>query len=421
MGRATALSSPDVSARTATVRGERHDATNVPVVAIPRRAVVRKHGPAAVASALEGPIERIVVFRALMLGDLLCAVPALRALRSGFPDASVTLVGLPWAAALVERLSCVDHFIAFPGHPGLPERACDVRALPAFLADVQDRHFDLAVQLHGSGPIVNPLVAAFGARHSAGFCNDAAWRPDEDAHFYAPWPKRGHEILRLLALTDWLGLPRVGTELEFPVQAADREALRAIFPESACPGSYTIVHAGAQLPSRRWPVERFAEVAGRLAERGETVVLTGTADEAELVAALSAAIPYPVVNLAGRTTLWMLGALVENAARVVCNDTGLSHIAAALGTPSVVVSSGSDVERWGPLDRQRHRVLWQPMSCRPCSHVTCPIGHGCATAISVAEVMQALSTTSRDIGASASSPATQATAASDQTPQVSFS
>ena len=412
MRRTASVSSLDLSARTTTYRGERHDATNVPVVTVPRRAVARKHAPSACAAALDGPIERIVVFRALMLGDLLCAVPALRALRSAFPNARLTLIGLPWAAALVERLSCVDDFIAFPGHPGLPERACDVRAIPTFLEVVQGRRFDLAIQLHGSGPIVNPLVAAFGARHSAGFCNDEAWRPDDDAPFYAPWPKRGHEILRLLALTDWLGLPRVGTGLEFPVQPADREALRAIFPPSAHPGSYTIVHAGAQLPSRRWPVERFAEVASRLAERGETVVLTGTADEAELVAALSAAIPYAVVNLAGRTTLWMLGALVENAAQIVCNDTGLSHIAAALGTPSVVVSSGSDVERWGPLDRNRHCVLWQPMSCRPCSHVTCPIGHGCALAISAAEVMQAVSEGARGPIARPSSPAMPTSAAS---------
>jgi ADP-heptose:LPS heptosyltransferase len=148
------------------------------------------------------------------------------------------------------------------------------------------------------------------------------------------------------------------------------------------------------------------------------VVLTGTADEAGLVAALSSAIPYPVVNLAGRTTLWMLGALVENASQVVCNDTGLSHIAAALGTPSVVVSSGSDVERWGPLDRKRHRVLWQPMSCRPCTHVTCPIGHGCALAISVAEVMQTLADGAPT--ARPSSPATTTTAASTETAPASL-
>jgi ADP-heptose:LPS heptosyltransferase len=347
-------------------------------------------GAARPAPALDGNIERIVVFRALMLGDLLCAVPALRALRRGFPGASITLIGLPWAAAFVERLACVDRFIEFPGHPGLPEKPCDVRALPMFLAKVQSQRFDLALQLHGSGPVVNPLVATFGARHSAGFFNAEAWRPDEDAVWYAPWPQRGHEILRMLVLTDWLGLERDGTHLEFPLLPADREALHALWPGAQTARSYVCIHAGAQLPSRRWPVERYAEVANRLAARGLTVVLTGTANEAELVAALAAAVHYPVVNLAGRTTLWTLGALIAGAKQLLCNDTGVSHVAAALGTPSVVVSSGGDVARWAPLDAARHQVLWQSMSCRPCSHAVCPIGHGCARAIEVDEVMQAL-------------------------------
>jgi ADP-heptose:LPS heptosyltransferase len=353
-----------------------------------RRPGLPVRDPAA-APLLGGPIERVVVFRALMLGDLLCAVPALRALRRGLPGASLTLVGLPWAAALAERLTCIDHFIEFPGHPGLPEKPCDVRALPVFLAKVQSQRFDLALQMHGSGPVVNPLVATFGARHSAGFYNEHAWRPDEDAAWYAPWPERGHEIERMLALTDWLGMPRDGNHLEFPLQPADREAIGAIWPGARMPGSYVVIHAGAQLPSRRWPVERFAEVGNRLAEQGATIVLTGTPQEAGIVTALSAAIRYPTVNLLGRTSLWTLGALIERAALLVCNDTGVSHVAAALGTPSVVVSCGSDVLRWAPLDAQRHQVLWQPMACRPCSHVTCPTGHGCATAIGVDEVMQA--------------------------------
>ncbi len=342
------------------------------------------------APPLDGPIERIAVFRALMLGDLLCAVPALRALRHGFPHAHITLIGLPWAGSLVQRLECVDDFIAFPGYPGLPEVACDVRALPDFLAQVQARRFDLALQLHGSGIVANPLVAMFGARQSAGFFGEHAWRPANDAALYAPWPERGHEIHRLLGLTDHLGLPRRGTQLEFAVLPEDREALAGVWPGAMEGRRYVCVHAGAQLPSRRWPLERFAEVADRLAGEGATVVLTGGAPEAELAHALALRMRHEPVDLVGRTTLWTLGALIEGAERVVCNDTGVSHIAAALRRPSVVISCGADVARWAPLDRQRHPVVWQPMACRPCSHAVCPFDHGCATAVEAADVVRLL-------------------------------
>jgi ADP-heptose:LPS heptosyltransferase len=330
-------------------------------------------------------VQRIAVFRALVLGDLLCAVPALRALRRAYPESTITLIGLRWAGSLVQRLDCVDELMPFPGFPGLPETPPDVAALPGFLAAAQARRFDLALQMHGSGTLTNPLVATLGARRNAGFHGPGAYRPDPQ--LFIPWPEQGHEIERCLALTDALQLPRQGTQLEFPLRAQDRQRLKALWPQHA-PGRYVVVHPGSQLPSRRWPVERFARVADALARAGWTVVVTGTAGEAGLAAALRRICPAPVVDLVGRTDLWTLGALLEGARLLVSNDTGVSHVAAALGTPSVVVSLGSDVRRWAPLDRERHRVLWRELPCRPCGHATCPTAHECA-AIGADEALRA--------------------------------
>jgi ADP-heptose:LPS heptosyltransferase len=338
------------------------------------------------AAALDATqVRRIAVFRALVLGDLLCATPALRALRHGFAQAQITLIGLPWAAGLVQRLPTVDRFIAFPGYPGLPEVPPDLAALPSFLAEVQGQRFDLALQLHGSGRIVNPLVASFGARHAAVFFHDGDHRPD--LALATPWPEQGHEIERCLALTDGLGLPRRGLQLDLPPQAADDAAARTLWPRLDEP--FVCMHPGAQLPSRRWPVQRFAAVADALAARGLAVLITGTAGEAPLAQALQAAMTAPAVNLVGRTDLWTLAALIGRARLLVANDTGVSHIAAARGTPSVIVSSGADVARWAPLDARRHRVLWQPAPCRPCGHAVCPTAHECATAVTADSVIAA--------------------------------
>ena len=305
----------------------------------------------------EPPPRRVAVLRALMLGDLLCAVPAFRALRAALPAAEVVLVGLPWARVLVDRFPhYLDGFLEFPGFPGLPERTPQVGRVPAFLAQMQAQRFDLAVQLHGSGPFVNPLVALFGARACAGFHLPGDFCPDPD-RFY-PWPSDGTEVRRLLRLMEFLGCPALGEHLEFPLGPCDAAALAATRGGADLPpGGYACVHPGAGAPERRWPPERFAAVADALAARGLRVVLTGTREEARLTAAAARAMWAPALDLAGRTDLGALGVLLRDARLLVCNDTGVSHLAAALRTPSVVISTGDNPKRWAPADARLHRVL----------------------------------------------------------------
>ena len=325
---------------------------------------------------------KIAVLRALQLGDLLCAVPALRALEAEFPAARITLIGLPWAREFAARFGhYIDDFVEFPGFPGMPERDCNPSALPPFLDAMKRRRFELALQMHGSGDYTTPLTQMMGARYTAGF--HPPGRPSPDAQRFVEWRDDEHEVLRWLRLVRELGLEAQGSELEFPLGARDWAEWRALRL-----GDYAVLHAGAQLPSRRWPAERFAEVGDALAAEGLQVVLSGTAGEAGLTRRIVGEMREPAIDLAGRTTLGGLAALIARARLLVCNDTGVSHVAAATRTPSVVVACGSDAKRWAPLDRDRHRVLFAEVACRPCAHRDCPIGHPCALAVSPSRVLE---------------------------------
>lgn len=349
-----------------------------------------------------GSLRSIGVLRALQLGDMLCAVPALRALRRAAPRARITLIGLPWARAFASRFACyVDDFLAFPGYPGLPECEPDRTAIPGFLRQARTRHFELLLQMHGSGAVTNPLSALLGAAELAGFCpaDSAALSgvgpepgmegPAAPPRFL-PWSEAEHEVLRYLRLLRFLGIPTCDTALAFPLTDDDRYALRAAGCIPA-PQSYACVHAGARMGSRRWPPERFALVADALARQGLTVVLTGTEGERELVRAVRGQMRESALDISGRTTLGALALLISQARVVVCNDTGVSHLAAALAAPSVVVCCGSDPRRWSPLDQRLHRVLHVEVACRPCTYAHCPVGHPCALDLSPNDVLDALS------------------------------
>jgi ADP-heptose:LPS heptosyltransferase len=306
-------------------------------------------------------INRLVIFRALRLGDMLCAVPALRALRGAHPHAHICLVGLPWAEQFAGRFHAyIDDFYAFPGHPAFPEQMPQHERIPAFYREMRARRFDLAVQLHGSGEISNGIVREFGATTIAGFTPKGNRAPQPG--LFVDYPESGPEPLRLLALTDHLGAPSATADLEFPITGDDEQELHdAGLSKERMPNDYICIHPGASVRGKCWPPERFAQVADALAlEFALPVVLTGSDKERDLTTAIAARMRSNTINAAAPISIGAMAALISRARLLVCNDTGVSHIAAALKLPSVVVFSLADMSRWAPPDRTLHRCIRDP-------------------------------------------------------------
>lgn len=300
-------------------------------------------------------IKKIAVFRALQLGDMLCVVPAIRALRHAYPKAEIYLLGLPWGRSFVDRFDhYFDRFLHFPGFPGLPEQPFDARAFADFLSKMQQMKFDLILQMQGNGSVVNPMVELFGAKYTAGFKTAAHYAPDND--LYLTYPDHGSEIERHLALMDYLGIEPLGTELEFPLTATDYTDLNAL-QLNISSQRYVCVHPGSRGAWRQWPVKYFANLADFCVQQGYKVVLTGTKDEQHIVDAVVNAMQYNVINTAGLTSLGAIGALIKDAAMLISNCTGVSHIAAAFKTPSIVISMDGEPHRWGPMDKLTHRTI----------------------------------------------------------------
>lgn len=308
---------------------------------------------------LRQTVDSVVVFRALQLGDMLCAVPALRALRAAVGKAHVVLVGLPWAREFSERYRhYVDEFIPFPGHPDLPEQPVRQHELLDFYGTMRGRRFDLAIQLHGSGRHSNNIVQAFGARTMAAFGDEAS----NKACVRIPYPETGHETARLMALMTAIGAIDPGSGLEFPIAAADECELAASSVASKIPAApYACIHPGARWRDKCWHPTRFAAVADALSHaHGLRIVLTGSASERDLTQAVATRMRHHAIDTASPLSIGAMAALMRGASLLVANDTGVSHIAAGLRLPSIIIFSTADMARWAPTDRQRHRCVRAP-------------------------------------------------------------
>ncbi|GII86725.1 hypothetical protein Ssi03_47150 [Sphaerisporangium siamense] len=275
----------------------------------------------------------LLALRGLGFGDLLTAVPALRALRSAYPGHRLVLAAPAALSGLVSLISAVDAQLDVSGPGPVPlERP------------------DIAVNLHGSGP--ESIVALSRIRPGRLLSHAHPEFPGLDGPM---WDPKAHEVHRWCDLLAWYGVPADPADLLLPATAVT----------PVTPGD-VVVHPGAASRARCWPVERFAEVAAALAERGHRVVITGNAAERSLAFRVGTLAGLPVESvLAGRTDLRDLAGLVAGARLVICGDTGVAHLATACATPSVVLFGPVSPDQWGPPPDPRHIALWTGRSGDP--------------------------------------------------------
>ncbi|MFL5682718.1 MAG: glycosyltransferase family 9 protein [Chloroflexota bacterium] len=312
-------------------------------------------------------VGRIAVLRGNALGDLVFALPALDALREAYPGAEITLLGRAHHEALLGegRPSPVDRVVVLPegaiGDEQVPEPGLDRASLLASLAADM---YDLAIQLHGGGRNSNAFIRGLGARVTAG-----SRTPDAPAlDRWLAYDRFQWEIARCVEIVGLVGARARELEPHLTATAGDRCAALEALPELA-DGPYVVLHPGATDPRRRWPIDRFAQVARASRALGRRVVITGTPEERELTAALGAATgdgASPAL-IADRLSLPALLGLLAGADLVVSNDTGPLHVAIAAGTPTVGLFWVGNLISSGPLKRARHRphISWR-MTCPAC-------------------------------------------------------
>jgi heptosyltransferase II len=315
---------------------------------------------------------RILIRGSNWLGDSVISVPAVRAIKAGRPDAHITVVAPEKIATVWKLVSDVDEILTIKSD-SLLSVVNAIRRQPRLdVAILFPNSLRTALEVWLAGV---PRRVGFAGHHRRWLLNQVV--PEE--------PHRGpitHQVYRYLRMARELGAP--ATPPEMPKTPPRVRANGAPLRIGLCPGA-------EYGPAKRWLPERFAETAVAIAEqRAVRWVLFGTAADAERGAAIEKLLGSHCVNRIGQTTLEELASELAECALLLTNDTGTMHLATLIGVPVVAVFGSTEPRLTGPLGTG-HDVIRHQVECSPCFLRECPIDFRCMKAVSVEEVVAAVS------------------------------
>jgi lipopolysaccharide heptosyltransferase II len=323
------------------------------------------------------------------IGDVVLSTPVIKALRDNFPDAYIAMMVSPYALDIVEDNPFLDEVIIYDKD----KRHKNWFQSVGFAFGLRAKRFDLAVVLH---PTNRAHITVFlaGIRRRIGFNRKCAiLLTDRIKHTKQEAEK--HELEYSLDLVRYLGIqPEDKKPAMFikpqAIQWADRVLAQAGIKET---DMLLALHPAASCPSKIWPAQRFAEAADELVKRyGFKVIVLAGPKDMNLAIQVIQNTRQPVLNLAGKTSVQQLAALLKRSRLFISNDSGPVHIACAVGTPVISIfgrnQKGLSPKRWGPVG-PRDKVLHKEVGCEECLAHNCAKGFACLKAITVDDVIQA--------------------------------
>jgi lipopolysaccharide heptosyltransferase II len=322
--------------------------------------------------------KKILIILHGSIGDVTRALPLAGLLRQGFPRAHIAWSVEPASLPLLERAPAIDEIIVF-------DRRRPWRSLIPFVFKVRAAKFDLVLDLQRllkSGVISwlsgAPLRLGFHRRDSKEF--NWLFNNLRIGEFGEGISKLEH----YLKFADFLGVKR--RPLEWPLILSEAEkAAAATFLKDVNP-AFAVLFVGARWPSKRWFAEQIAKCSDLLrARHGLDSVLLGSREDEELAQQAMVCANGSALNLVGQTSLREAIGIIQRARVAIGPDTGLMHIAAAVGTPVVSLWGATDPRRTGPYGFD-HLAIQGRASCVPCRRRHCPIGRVCMRSISEEQI-----------------------------------
>jgi heptosyltransferase-2 len=309
---------------------------------------------------------KILVVAPSWVGDTLLAQPLLTLLKRRQPDARIDMLAPDWSAPLLKRMSEVGNVIVNPFAHGEFNFAAR-RALGRQLAD---QRYDRAYVLPNTWksaliPYFADIPERIGYRGEARYVLlNQRHRLDQNRH-----PQLAQRYAALAGPLD-AELPRPCLRSTPAQQQQARRTLQ--LPENAAP---IVFCPGAEYgPAKRWPARHFASLARRLTDADDPVWIVGSVKDKAIGDEIAAAADGAAVNLCGLTTLEQAIDLIAGARHVVCNDSGLMHVTAALDRPLVALYGSSSPIYTPPLSPSA-RIISRHLTCSPCFKRECPLGH----------------------------------------------